>query len=192
MAHTVLRAIDGLRMVQHSPPRRVGSLAACLGAGSEIVGQVSFGPGGPPGCGADVEPRRSAAIGLGISVDQAARAECRADRPLIPCARSFLASRNPRVGWLGISLGTARARNGGAPMSSDWTQSTSLVARLHNRAITAGDDIALVFEDASGQRHPVTVGELDEGARAVAARLADSGAEPGSTAMIIHNPGVET
>jgi acyl-CoA synthetase (AMP-forming)/AMP-acid ligase II len=64
----------------------------------------------------------------------------------------------------------------------------TFVEVLRRRAAEQGDDVAFAFLDDA--RDPVTYGELDARARAVAALVADH-AEPGRRAVLVYPPGLD-
>ncbi len=68
----------------------------------------------------------------------------------------------------------------------------SLVAMLRHRALHQGNRRAYTFlVDGETENAALTYGQLDRGARAVAAALADRGARPGDRAILLYPPGLD-
>jgi acyl-CoA synthetase (AMP-forming)/AMP-acid ligase II len=68
---------------------------------------------------------------------------------------------------------------------------STLVSKFHARALGRRDDLALTFlQDGENDELNVTFGELDQRARAIAARLQELGAA-GERALLLYAPGVD-
>ncbi|HEX5702581.1 MAG TPA: fatty acyl-AMP ligase [Pyrinomonadaceae bacterium] len=68
----------------------------------------------------------------------------------------------------------------------------SLVAMLRYRALHQGNRRAYTFlVDGETENAALTYGQLDRGARAIAATLADRGARPGDRAILLYPPGLD-
>lgn len=68
----------------------------------------------------------------------------------------------------------------------------SLISMLRHRALHQGNRRAYTFlVDGETENAALTYGQLDRGARAIAAALADRGASPGDRAILLYPPGLD-